>query len=80
MLKILAMLSFFVVALFAMVNINTASKDELKELTGIGEVKAERIIEYRKKNGDFKTVDDLTEVDGIAEGTLEKIRDEITVK
>jgi competence protein ComEA len=80
MLKILAMLSFFVVALFAVVNINTATVDELKELKGVGEVKAEKIVEYRKENGDFKSVDELTNVKGIGKGTLENIKDEISVK
>lgn len=80
MLKIFALLSFFVVALFAAVNINTASVDELKELKGVGEVKAEKIVEYREKNGNFKTVDDLIKVKGIGEGTLKNIKDEITVK
>ena len=74
------MLSFFVVALFAVVNINTATLDELKELKGVGEVKAEKIVEYRKENGDFKSVDELTNVKGIGKGTLENIKDEITVK
>ncbi|MFP4333646.1 MAG: ComEA family DNA-binding protein [Campylobacterales bacterium] len=74
------MLSFLVVALFAMVNINTASKDELKDLKGIGEVKAGKIVEYREENGDFKSIDDLTKVKGIGIGTLKNIKDEITVK
>lgn len=80
MLRIFGILSFLVVALFAMVNINTASKDELKDLKGIGEVKAGKIVEYREENGDFKSIDDLTKVKGIGIGTLKNIKDEITVK
>ena len=63
----------------ARVNINTASVEQLMTLAGIGESKAKSIIEYRKKNGSFKSVDDLLNVSGIKKGTLDKIRDDITV-
>jgi competence protein ComEA len=43
----------------AAVNINTASKEELTGLKGVGDKRAQEIIDYRKKNGDFKSVDDL---------------------
>ena len=43
----------------AAVNINTASKEELTSLKGVGDKRAQEIIDYRKKNGDFKSVDDL---------------------
>jgi len=62
------------------ININTADASELQKLTGIGPGKAKSIIDYRNKNGPFKNVDDLLNVSGIGEKTLEKIRDEIVVR
>lgn len=62
-----------------MVNINTATVDELKALKGIGETRAKDVIEYRKKNGDFKTIEDLEKVKGIGPGTMKQIRANITV-
>ncbi len=61
------------------ININTATVSELMTLDGIGEVKAKAIVEYREKNGYFKSIDDITLVKGIGEKTLEKNRDKITV-
>ncbi len=61
------------------ININTASAFELTTLKGIGDVKARAIIEYREKNGDFESVEDLTKVKGIGEKTLEAIINDITV-
>ncbi|PKR85134.1 helix-hairpin-helix domain-containing protein [Heyndrickxia camelliae] len=61
------------------VNINTADLAQLQTLTGIGPSKASAIIEYREKNGGFKKVEDLTNVTGIGEKTLEKLRDSIIV-
>jgi competence protein ComEA len=62
-----------------MVNINKASKDELKNLKGIGDTRAQDIIDYRKKNGDFKSVDELEKVKGIGPGTMKQIRANVTV-
>ena len=61
------------------ININTATSQELQTLRGIGPAMAQRIIEYRQTAGGFSTVDDLTNVKGIGEKTLEKIRDRISV-
>jgi competence protein ComEA len=60
------------------ININTATSQELQTLRGIGPAMARRIIEYRQTSGGFSTVDDLTNVKGIGEKTLEKIRASIT--
>lgn len=61
------------------VNINTASKSQLKSLPGIGEELASRIIEYRNTHGPFQSIGDLTKVEGIGEGRLGEIRHLITV-
>ena len=63
----------------AVVNINTASKDELIALSGIGPAKAQAILDYRKQNGPFKSVDDLKSVKGIGAKRLEKLRPELSV-
>ena len=62
-----------------LVNINTASKEELMSLPGLGEAKAKEIIEYREKNGNFKLIDDLMNVSGIGEAVFAKIKDYITI-
>ncbi|MFT5874626.1 MAG: competence protein ComEA [Clostridium sp.] len=64
----------------AIININTASREELKTLTGIGDAKADVIIEYREQNGGFKSVEELTKVGGIGEKTLSKFIDKIDIK
>ena len=61
------------------ININTASSDDLTALPGIGKAYADRIVQYREKNGPFKKVEDLLNVQGIGEKTFERIRDRITV-
>ena len=61
------------------INLNTASKEQLMQLTGIGDKKADEIIAYRQQNGHFKTIDDLKNVSGIGDKTFEKISSQITV-
>lgn len=61
------------------VNINTASKEELMTITGIGESKAESIIEYRETYGEFEQLEDIQNITGIKEGTYSQLEDEITV-
>ena len=60
-------------------NINTASKESLMTLSGIGESKAEKIIEYRNTNGNFKNIEELKNVKGIGDAIYAKIKDKITV-
>lgn len=61
------------------ININTAGKDELMELTGIGEAKAESILRYREEHGSFKSIEELMQIEGIKEGVFNKIKDDITI-
>jgi competence protein ComEA len=78
-LVVLAHLSLSLPALAA-VNINTASQDEFVALKkGLGPAKAQAIIDYRKANGPFKSVDDLKHVKGIGAKRLEKLRPDLTV-
>ncbi len=59
------------------VNINTADKELLCSLDGIGETKADAIISYREANGEFTDIEDLIKVEGIGQKTFEKIKDMI---
>lgn len=63
----------------ALVNLNTATATELETLPRIGPAMAQRILDYRTANGPFTSVDDLTEVPGIGDATLEGLRDLVTV-
>lgn len=63
----------------AAVNINTATQAELETLNGIGPTKAKAIVEYRKKQGGFKSIDELENVDGIGSKTLGNIRKDLTL-
>ncbi|WP_125152586.1 helix-hairpin-helix domain-containing protein [Clostridium rectalis] len=62
------------------VNINKASKDELKTIPGVGDITADNIINYREEKGRFNSIDDIKKVDRIGEKTFEKIKSKIDIK
>ncbi|QIW80723.1 helix-hairpin-helix domain-containing protein [Bacillus tequilensis] len=64
----------------ALVNINTATIEELQDISGVGPSKAEAIVAYREENGRFQTIEDIMKVSGIGEKSFEKIKSSITVK
>lgn len=63
----------------SLININIASIEELTTLPGIGESKAQNIINYREENGYFKTIDEIKNVNGIGEATFDQLKKYITV-
>ena len=62
----------------AVVNINRATKEELTTLKGVGDQRAQEILDYRKKNGSFKSIDDLEKVPGIGPGLMKQIDSDVT--
>ena len=62
------------------VNVNTATEEELDELEGIGPVLAGAIVKYRQEHGPFRTMEELLEVDGIGEKTLETLREQVVLE
>lgn len=63
-----------------LINLNTATAEQLKQLPGIGEAKAASILEYRQKIGHFTDIEEIMNVSGIGEAMFEKIKNKITVK
>lgn len=61
------------------VDLNKATQAELEALKGIGEVKAKAIIDYRTKNGPFKSADDLDKVNGVGKGIIAKVGGDLTI-
>ena len=64
---------------FAPVNVNTATETELQSINGLGPEKAKAIVDYREKNGPFKSLEELAKVPGIDQGTLARIRNDVTL-
>lgn len=80
--RILSSIALFLAGIslaLAAVNINSASIDELTTVKGIGPSKAKAIVEYRDKNGPFKSVDDLKEIKGFGDKSVAKLRGELSV-
>lgn len=61
------------------VNLNTATKEQLMEITGVGDKKADIILQYRQEHGQFKSVDELKDVSGFGETSVANIRDQLAV-
>ncbi|MBT9778985.1 hypothetical protein GPL15_21135 [Clostridium sp. MCC353] len=61
------------------VNLNTATKEELMTLKGIGEARAADIISYREKHGEFRNVEEIMKIPGIKDAAFQKIKDDIVV-
>lgn len=61
------------------ININTAGKEELMTLSGIGESKAQSILKYRQEHGAFQSIEELKQIEGIKDGVFNKIKEDITV-
>ena len=62
-----------------MINLNTATQAELETLTGIGVSTAKKIIDYREKNGKFKSIEEIKNVSGIGDAKYAAIKEDITV-
>lgn len=79
LLILVACFAFVSAAFAAQINLNTATQAELDTLKGVGPVKAKAIVDYRTKNGPFKSVDDLEKVPGFGKKTVDSLRGQLTV-
>ena len=70
---------FAAASAFAAVDLNTATQEQLEAVKGIGPAKAKAIIEYRTKNGAFKTLDDLDKVKGFGKKSIDKLKNDLSV-
>lgn len=61
------------------VNLNTASKEDLTKIDGVGDKKADKILEYRNQHGGFKSPEDLKNISGFGDKTVEKMKDRVAV-
>jgi len=81
LLAFVMVISAFSLQASEVLNINSADAATIEQkLKGVGATKAQAIVKYRQKNGPFKSVDELVNVSGIGEKTLEKLRTYITVR
>jgi len=69
----------FSLSAWAALDLNKATQSELESVKGIGPAKAKAIVEYREKNGAFKSMDDLAQVKGFGKATVAKLKDQVTV-
>ncbi|MEY3746592.1 MAG: hypothetical protein RL194_51 [Pseudomonadota bacterium] len=79
LLVIASLLAFSIAPAWAAVDINSATVAELEAVNGIGPKKAQAIVDYRKKNGAFKSVDELENVKGLGKASIDKMRADLTV-
>ena len=78
--SLLLLASFIAGTAYAAVNINTATQSELEAVKGLGPSKAKAILEYREKQGNFRSVDDLDNVKGFGKASINKLRSDLTVE
>jgi competence protein ComEA len=78
--SLLLLASFIAGTAYAAVNINTATQSELEAVKGLGPSKAKAILEYREKQGKFRSVDDLDNVKGFGKASINRLRSELTVE
>lgn len=78
--SLLLLAGFIAGTAYAAVNINTATQSELEAVKGLGPSKAKAILEYREKQGNFRSVDDLDNVKGFGKASINRLRSELTVE